>query len=128
MILDDIRVFLIAQGIGGPSTTWPVYEGYFPDDAGKDQQIGLFETGGYPQDTLGRENVRPTFQTRIRAARLDYETGRTKWRDVFVALQDSTPAVGYAYVQAMTSGPLVFNDDKGRPNFITNWRVLKSRD
>ena len=130
MFLDDVYDYLIAQGV--VSTGWSLHVGYFTDDA--DQTIGIFPTGGLPQDTLGRENLRPTFQTRIRASKLDFATAYAKWQDVFNALQDAkdTPGSphllpGVAYVQAMAGAPLCFNDDKERPNMTSNWRVLVAR-
>lgn len=125
MLLDDIRAYLVSLNIGG-DTNWPIFEGYFPDDS--TQQIGLFETGGMPADTLGRENERVTFQVRIRAGRLEYMAARNKWKDVFNALQDSVPALGYATVQAMQQGPMIFTDDRGRVNCTTNFRVMKARE
>jgi len=130
MLLDDIRSYLIAQGVVQSGTSiplppWPCFEGYVTDD--QDQTVALFETGGYPADTLGRENERVTFQVRVRAARLDYSTARAKWLAIFNALQDSIPAPGYAFVQAMHYGPMHFNDDKGRPNLTANFRVMKAR-
>ena len=121
-LLDDIRAYLVSVP-GIVSTTWPCYEGYFPDD--QDTMIGIFETGGYPAAELNRENERVTFQTRVRADRLNYAVARQKWLDIFKALQDSTPASGYFLVQAIHYGPMFFNDDQGRPNFTTNWRVIK---
>ncbi len=130
MLLDDIKAFLIAEG--AISAGWVIYEGYLPDD--QDQTIVISETGGYPADTLGRENEDVTFQSRVRCARLDYATGRTKWLEVFDLLQDAQQTAGsplllagYTFIQALHYGPAVFYDDKGRPNFCSNWRVKKER-
>jgi hypothetical protein len=136
MLLDDISAYLIAQGAVPPP--WRIFEGYFPDSDPQigitDQVIGLFETGGYPADSLGRENERVTFQTRIRAARLDYATGRAQWQLVFNTLQDAQYTAGSPqllpgvwFIQALHQGPLHFNDDLGRPNFTCNWRVYRRR-
>jgi len=123
-LMDDIRAYLLANNVAG-APNWPVYLGYYPDD--QDQMIGIFETGGLPADTLGRENERVTFQVRIRASRLDYTTDRTKWKDIFDLLQDSIPASGYIFVQAVHYAPMMFNDDRGRPNMTANFRVMKAR-
>lgn len=124
MLLDDLKTYLSQQS-GLVTTAWPLYLGYLPDD--NDQVIGLFETGGFPPDTLLRENELVTFQMRVRAARFDYVIARRKWQDLFNALQDSQPAAGYALVQAMHSGPLEFGDPMGRCNFTANFRCVKSR-
>lgn len=130
LLLDLIRDHLIAQGIAGNLTGWPIYEGIFPDD--QDQMIGVFETGGEPADTMLRENRRVTFQSRVRAARLDYATARDKWDEIFNALQDAnqipgSPLLlgGIIFIQAMQVAPLHFNDNKGRPNMTCNWRVMR---
>jgi hypothetical protein len=123
-LLEDIADYLTTHGV--VTAPWTLYIGTFPDD--QDQVIGLFATGGEPFDTLGRENVRPTFQTRVRAAASDYGVGYAKWKQIFDTLQDAIPTSAYAYVQATATGPLAFSDDKERPNFTSNWRVLMSRN
>src|ERR1017187_3475025 len=90
MILDDIRAYLVANGYG--TSTWPVTIGFFPDD--QDQWIGLFQTGGMPADTLGRENERVTFQVRVRSSRLAYMTCYNTWLAIFNLLQDSQAQAG----------------------------------
>ena len=124
MLLDDLSTYLRQQS-GLVTSDWPLYLSYLPDTQAK--CVALFETGGMPPDTLGRENERVTFQLRVRGDRLDYQTVRRKWQDYFNALQDSQPAAGWALVQAMHAGPLVFNDPSGRPNATANFRCLKSR-
>lgn len=124
MLLDDVASYLVAQS-GIVSASWPLYKGYIPDETA--QVIALFETGGLPSDTLGGENERVTFMARVRGARLDYQVVRLKWKDVFDALHDSRPAAGYAYVHAVTHGPLVFSDPSGRINMTANFNVMKSR-
>jgi hypothetical protein len=130
MLLDDIKAYLVAQG--AVSAGWSIFEGFMCDDS--DQTIGLFETGGFPADTLGRENEDVTFQSRVRAHKLDYATGRAKWQIIFDLLQDArqtsgSPVLlpGYIFIQAAHYGPLCWTDKGGRPNFTSNWRVKKAR-
>jgi len=130
-LLDQIYNYLVASGQVGPTTSWPLHIGFMADDAS--QMVGLFETGGLPADTLGRENQRPTFQVRVRAARLDYETCRTMWQTLFNLLQDaqqnSSPTLAGIYlIQALHYGPMFFADDQGRSNMTSNWRVLMAAD
>ena len=124
-ILDDVRTYLIAQG--AVPSGFSIYIGYIPDDG--DRVISLYETGGYPADTLGRENERVTFQTRVRASRLDYVTCKTTWQGIFNSLQDSQLNLPNSYylIQCIHYGPLMFNDDKGRTNMTSNWKVVKAR-
>jgi hypothetical protein len=121
MMIDDIRTFLMEQGV-----VTPIYLGYIPDD--DDVLIVIFDTGGMPADTLGRENERRTFQVRNRASRLDYQKAYDDWKNLFDILQDSTPTPEYAFVQAIHYGPMMFNDDAGRPNMTANFRVMKARE
>ena len=125
MLLDDIYNYLTAQGYVNGATGWPLYEGYMPDD--QDLTVALYETGGYPADTLLRENQRLTFQLRVRGSRRDYVRVRQKWQDLFNALQDSLDPLltDIALLQAMHYGPLVFTDDKGRVNMTANFRVMR---
>jgi hypothetical protein len=128
MILDDIVAYLTDQGLVSPQ--YPCYSGYIPDD--QDQMMAVFETGGMPPTELGigdspRPNERVTFQVRVRGSRLNYAVTRQQWLAVFNALQDSVlgnPNV-YVYIQAKHTGPVVFNDDRGRTNMISNFNVMK---
>ena len=136
MLLDDIYTYLTSFGVLlpiAPSTSpWVMYESYIPDD--QDQMIALYDTGGMPFDTLSRVNERRTFQTRVRGSRLDYNTAFNKWKQIFDLLQDAQQTTGspillsgYFFIQCMHSGPMAFNDDLGRPNLISNWKVYKVR-
>lgn len=126
MLSADARAYLVAQGVAGGVTGWPVYVGYMPDD--QDQCVGVFDTGGGPADTMARENRQLTLQTRVRAARLDYVTCYAKWLQIFNALQDAKAGggqlAGVIFVQAMSVGPAVFYDHNHRPNMTSNWRAL----
>jgi len=122
-LLEDIKAYLVAHG--AVSIDWPLYIGMFPDD--QDQVMALFQTGGLPFDTINRENERPTFQFRVRGKRMDYPVVLAKWQLVFDLLQDSVPTSAYAFVQATHTGPMEFNDEKNRPNFTSNWQVMRSR-
>lgn len=124
-ILDDVRAYLVAQG--AVPSGWACYEGYIPDD--QDHVIALFETGGYPADTLNRENERVTFQVRVRAGRLQYQACKQTWLNIFNAIQDSNigDAASYYLVQALHYGPAMFSDDRGRTNMTMNFRVIRKR-
>lgn len=129
MLLDDIRSYLVSRGIS--TAAWPTFIGYMPDST--DQMIGLFETGGYPPVELNRENELVTFQLRVRGSHLNYATTRLKWKACFDAIQDAQAAIGspaslpgVTFIQAMHNGPLHSNDDKGRPNFTSNFRCKRA--
>jgi len=125
MFLDDVYNYLTSYGYVNGNTGWPLYEGYMPDD--QDLTVAIYETGGYPADTLMRENQRITFQLRVRGSRRDYARVRQKWQDLFNALQDADDTLlqGVALCQAMHYGPLAFTDDKGRVNMTVNFRVTR---
>ncbi len=131
MILDDIQAYLIAQGLvvsapavnaNLPAGSWPAYIAYAPDDF--DDIVALFETPGQPALTMQREVQGRNFQFRCRGSRLNYLVTYRQWQACFNALQDSQPTPAYALVQAVHYGPMFFNDDRGRPNFITNYRAI----
>lgn len=127
-ILNDIVSFLTSQNL--VSTSYPIYQGYIPDD--QDQMMAVFETGGMPPTELGignapRPNERVTFQFRVRGTRLNYGVTRQQWLNCFNALQDSVLGMPniYVYVQTKHNGPICFNDDRGRSNFITNFNCMR---
>ena len=103
-LLEDIRTVLINTGVANTST-WKCWIQYAPDNA--DQCISLHYTGGMPQDTLAGENIRPTFQLRIRASGLDQAAAQAKWWDMFAALHDADlSAYGIHLIQSGATGPL----------------------
>ena len=120
----DVLSFLQSLSLTDP-IFWPSYIGYLPDD--QSQVVAVFETGGQPPVEINRDNEIVTVQLRIRASRLNYVTGRQQWLNCFNALQDSTlgqPSV-YSIVQSLHYGPIFFNDDRGRSNFITNFKIKR---
>ena len=130
--LDDVRSYLVGLGVVEGATGWACYCGYMPDD--QDRTVGLFESPGLPQDTMARENLRPKLLFHLRGARFGYAEARSKWQDIWDALQDAqassgSPAYlsGYIYIQAEQSAPLCFNDANNRPNMTANFQVLKER-
>ncbi len=129
LILTDIAAYLIARGLApadnntAPAGTYLLYQGYMPDDS--ETTMAIFETpGGKPALTLDRLVCEVTFQLRVRGARLNYPGVRAQWQACYNALQDSQPTSAYALVQSYNYGPMTFNDDRGRPNFITNFRAI----
>jgi len=135
ILLNDVQAYLIAQGVGGNfGSAWPIYCGVIPNES--NQVISLFDTGGMPFDTLSRANERDTFQTRVRGnPRFEYTVVYNQWLAVFNALQDAQEILGSPvllpgvfFIQAMHAHPVAFSDDLSRPNFISNWRVYRSRE
>jgi hypothetical protein len=124
MLLDDIKAKLISAGVAN-TTTWRCFVSYAPDS--QDQLISLHDTGGYPQETLAGDVNHETFQVRVRAGARDYATARSKWQEVFNALNDaSPPTVGIYLIQAEAAGPLTSYDDAERPNLTVNYRVKRA--
>lgn len=123
-LLTIIRTRLLTQSVAN-TTTWPCYIGYTPDLT--DQVISLELSGGFPQDTHGNENVHQTFQVRVRAARLDYTACEIKWWAMYAALNDANlSASGIHLIQAMSSAPLAFYDEKERVVMTANFRVIRA--
>ena len=128
-ILDDIYAYLVTQGVAttngaspsAPGGPWPLYLSYIPDD--QDQMQCCFEITGPPAGTQQSINEEYAFQYRVRGSRLNYQVARTQWKSGFDALQNSQPSAAFAFVLAKHISCITFNDDKGRPNFITNFRA-----
>jgi len=126
-LLNDIYTFLTSKGLVNGTTGWPCYIGYAPDDPPQDKVVTLYETGGFPADTILRENQRLTFQIRVRGSRRDYVNVREQWQSLFNALQDAEDTLlpGVVFIQAMHYGPLVYSDDKSRVNMTVNFLVMR---
>ena len=123
LLLDAIHAKLTADGVLNGST-WKGFIGFTPDD--QDQEISLVSTGGFPQDTHGGETVSETFQVVVRAAAFEHTVGRNKWQDMFNSLHDADLSADNIHlIQALASGPVQFSDDKKRPNFSANFRVIR---
>ena len=123
-VLDLIRGNLITASLVMGTTGWKCYAGFCPDD--EDKVVSLHSTGGYPQDTLGNENVLETVQIRVRGVYLDPTVCEAKWWAVFNALQDATIS-GIGGITALASGPLTYYDEKNRPNMTMNFRIIRPR-
>ena len=132
-LLEAIRKKLLADAVAN-QTTWKCYIGYTPDD--QDRVLSLTLTGGYPRDTLGGENLLPTFQVTVRAGYLERAQCETKWWEVFTSLQEGDPAVsgdgdlseaGVILIEPQNTGPLEWLDAKNRCNMSLNYRVVMSK-
>lgn len=122
-LLDIIRDKLVADAVVN-STTWKCWIGYSPDT--QDQLISLHQTGGYPQDTHGGENVHQTIMVRVRAGRLDYNVCLDKWWQMFRCLQDANlSASDVRLIQSTASGPLEYFDQENRVNMTANFRIVR---
>lgn len=128
--IELIKEYLDAQGVS--SVLWPVRLGFLFDTT--DQAIFVCEAGGLPFDTLGRENLNPTFKTIVRSNPEDYATARAKWTEVFDALADAqqtggspTLLPGVIFIQTRQTGPYPFTDDKGRQCLSCNWLAKVTR-
>jgi hypothetical protein len=124
--MESVRSALVTAGVID-GTDWAGYIGYMPDD--QDQVVGLIPTGGFPQDTHGAENGFPTFQVTVRAGRNEYSTARSKWLDMYHALQDANLSASNIWlIQAYATDPIHMLDGKNRHNFVSNFRVIRAAE
>ena len=130
LLLEIIRDKLEADAVVNGST-WKCFLGFLPDD--QDQCISLHLTGGFPQETLGNENVAQTFQVLVRAGDREHVICEAKWWEMFNSLQDAdftASPVNDATIylcQALASGPMTFADEKQRINMTANFRIIRER-
>jgi hypothetical protein len=123
-LLDTVRTKLTTDGVVDGST-WKCFIGYAPDD--QDQIVQLTPSGGLPQDTLGNETVRDTFQVLVRAGELEYGTCETQWWAMFNSLQDADlGASDVYYLQALSSAPAFYLDENRRPNMTANFQARRA--
>ncbi len=126
--LDDVRDYLIATGVCGGSTNWPIYLAYLTDD--QDQTVSLFTTGGTAPETLDETFLRVGMQIRVRAGKLAFSEAYNKWKDCFTALQHAregtfgSTLTGFIYILAVQVEPISFTDENGRINLASGWDIL----
>jgi len=126
-LLTAIRDHLISQAVVD-SDAWKAYIGWTPDT--QDQVISLTPAGGFPQDTHEGENALGSFQVRVRAGKLDYAVGESKWWDVFDALQgaDLSASPDFIFmIAAENSEPIYYVDEKQRSCFTLNCRTVRAK-
>lgn len=121
--MDTVCQYLIDSGAGAGG--FATYVGFMADQP--DTAIGLAPTGGFPQDTLGNENVSGSFQVKIRAGEMDYDAAVSKWNTVFALLQDAVDIPGVVFIQALAAEPMVLYDGRNRPCAILNMRYTRTR-
>ena len=130
-LLDEISARLIAQGVGvaGSTANWVVKKGWMAP--APDRAIGIFETGGFPND--GHESAlidRPTFQIRVRAPKGGYSTARAKIAAARTALEVGNTTLSgrrYVHIVAQSEPSFLGYDDNQRPELILNFTALRSR-
>ena len=128
--LADLKTFIDASGVS--SVSWPVRLAILNTDSA--QAIYLSEAGGFPFDTLGRENINAKFQLLVRGPAEEFEACLTKWQEVFDLLQDAqdnpgSPALlpGWTFIQCINSRPNTWWDSEGRACLTTEFRYKKAR-
>jgi len=130
-LLDEISARLIAQGVGvaGSTASWVVKKGWMAP--APDKAIGIFETGGFPNDPHESALIdRPTFQVRVRAPKGGYSTARTKIAAARTALEVGNSTLSNRrYIQIVAQGEPVSlgMDQNQRPELVMNFTALRSR-
>lgn len=130
MLLDEVATYLIAQGVGSSGSTWGIYKGFLPPSP--DKVIGLFETGGFPNDGRGDSSVdRPTFQVMVRGDAFGYSTARSKIGGARVSLETvgNSNMGGRRYLHCVAQQEALFigPDENSRPRLVMNFTALRSR-
>lgn len=120
LLLESVRTYLISSG--AISSGWSCYISAAPDDA--NQIVVLEFTGGFPQDTHAGENLRPTFQVRVRGDRMNYSTVESKWYDIWKKLHNTSSISGVRMMLAVQTAPIVLHDEKGRLNMLVNFNAV----
>lgn len=126
-LIDDVATYLQAQGVGAVGTN--IFWGQLPDSP--DACIALYETGGF-QPPAELPEAEPTIQIRARAA--SYTAAQTTIWAAFNALfpkttDSKTLAVNsrMVHVQALQSPASIGKDQKGRAEFVVNFKFNMAR-
>ena len=117
-LLEYIRTALIAASISGVS--WPCLIGDCPDV--DDYVISLQFYGGARGDTHLRENKIQLFQVRVRAPKGEHAQCEAKWNAI-LNFVETTAIANVAMILPLSTGPIFWLDDKGRPNMSLNCRA-----
>ena len=129
-LLDEMSTRLIAQSVGvtGSTANWVVKKAWMPPSP--DRAIGIFETGGQPNDRGQGLIDRPTFQVRVRGPKGGYSTARAKIAAARTALETGPLTLqGRYYVQIAANGEPIFlgYDENSRPEIVMNFTAHRSR-
>lgn len=120
----DIAELLETNGVGTVGTN--IFVGHLPLELSN--IVGLFDTGGiYVNPKWKRDEF--TLQILIRGPKEDYEGGYAKAKAVKDAILgiDTVTINSTDYLQFIIIGDITFLsfDDKKRPQFTTNWRIVR---
>lgn len=122
MLLDDIKDYLVSNGIGVFGTD--IFIGTLPPSP--DDCIALFEYAGEPPD-LHWDGEYPGLQVMARGAK--YPTARAKIEQVKNLLHGVTEEVingtRYLLIHARHSPETLGKDENGRQLFVVNFRIIK---
>lgn len=132
--VDDVRSWLVAQGLVEGSTGWTctrrrVHDGsdrlvVLTDDGGS-PPTGVTSTSGLGEAVLLDEGV----QVRVRAEEWDADAAQTKAAAIFADLNGASGTLGdttYMRVVAQTSQPIFIGyDDRGRPEFTVTFSMMR---
>lgn len=138
MLLDEVVSLLTSTGVavaklpGSTSTiSWTIYKSLLPDRP--DTAIVLTETSGEPP--YGRFDAgRPTFQVRVRGARIDrstsaYSDARAKIEEIKAALHARAASTlygsYYAGIWAEQDAYALGYDENNRPELVVNFRTAR---
>lgn len=126
-VAKDIAGLLETDGVGTVGTN--IFIGNLPLD--KENVIGVFDSGGvYSNPKFKRDEL--LCQILIRGPKESYEGGYSLAKAVKDALlgRDAVVIDGIDYIFFVMNGDIAFlgNDDRKRPQFTTNWRIVRENE
>jgi minor capsid protein len=122
-LLDGIAGHLVASGIAGGATTWPIHKLVAQDEP--DQIVAIYPTGGpEPLQATDRAWREPTVQVMARGKALQGSQAAADKAEAILLELDRAQITGFVFLRATQSGAVsISTDDQGRARFVVNFRA-----
>lgn len=135
--VDDLYAYLVAEGLAGGSTGWPLYRRRMTDDPVPDQVVVVTENGGGVPELPSEVGIGdsaladPGVQVAVRGKAWDGDASASKAAEIFAALHGqfgvTMGSTTYLRVQAQTPEPLFIGfDARGRPQHTCSYLLLRA--
>jgi len=128
MLLDAVGTMLSTVASTGTTSTYRLFKTFMPDTP--DKVMVLYETGGFPPDSIQHGLDQPTFSVHVRGT---YSTAREKLNEAFNLLHQINRSTAggstekFISIVAVGDALSLGRDTKNRPVISQNFRALRER-
>lgn len=122
-LIEDIRTYLINQGVVEGDTGWPCVLGTEPSSP--DKVVTIYEQPGFaPARAFGGSSAdvpRPSFQLRVRGGSEDYAIPRAKMDEIIQTLNKADVTATLVLIGANSAPIPLGMDENNRYRFVYNF-------